>query len=39
MTKKAKIAIIGGGYWGKNLIRNLQDIGALSLVCDKNEAL
>lgn len=35
-----KIAVIGGGYWGKNLIRNYHELGALRAVFDKNrEAL
>jgi len=29
-----QIACIGGGYWGKNLIRNFNDLGALSWVCE-----
>ena len=32
------IAVIGCGYWGKNLIRNFNELGALKLICDKNEA-
>jgi UDP-2-acetamido-3-amino-2,3-dideoxy-glucuronate N-acetyltransferase len=32
------IAVIGCGYWGKNLIRNYNSLGALKLICDKNEA-
>ena len=28
------IAVIGCGYWGKNLIRNFAEIGALTAVCD-----
>src|SRR5262245_39709911 len=28
------IACIGGGYWGKNLIRNLYELGALSVICE-----
>ena len=28
------IAVIGCGYWGKNLVRNFNQLGALSLVCD-----
>ena len=32
------IAVIGSGYWGKNLVRNYHAIGALRLICDKNEA-
>ena len=33
------IAVIGSGYWGKNLIRNFYNLGALKCVCDKNEIL
>ena len=33
------IAIIGSGYWGKNLVRNFHSLGTLKLVCDKNEAV
>jgi UDP-2-acetamido-3-amino-2,3-dideoxy-glucuronate N-acetyltransferase len=29
-----QIACIGGGYWGKNLIRNLNDLGSLSMICE-----
>ena len=28
------IAVVGGGYWGKNLIRNFNELGALCTVCD-----
>jgi UDP-2-acetamido-3-amino-2,3-dideoxy-glucuronate N-acetyltransferase len=41
-TRKAKIpavAVIGSGYWGKNLIRNYHSLGALKLICDKNESV
>lgn len=31
------IAVIGSGYWGKNLVRNFNSLGALRLICDKNE--
>ncbi len=33
------IAVIGSGYWGKNLVRNYHQIGALKLICDRNETL
>ena len=33
------IAVIGSGYWGKNLVRNYHLLGVLKLICDKNEAL
>jgi len=37
-TKNAtSIAVIGSGYWGKNLVRNFHQIGVLKLICDKNE--
>jgi len=32
------IALVGGGYWGKNLIRNFHSLGVLSMVCDKDTA-
>jgi len=31
------IALIGGGYWGKNLIREFYNIGSLHTICDINE--
>jgi UDP-2-acetamido-3-amino-2,3-dideoxy-glucuronate N-acetyltransferase len=37
MDKQAGIAVIGSGYWGKNLVRNYWDLGNLRLICDKNE--
>ena len=33
------IAVIGSGYWGKNLIRNFHQLGVLKLICDKNEVV
>jgi len=33
------IAVIGSGYWGKNLVRNYRQLGALKLICDRNEVL
>ena len=32
----AKVAVVGAGYWGKNLVRNFQQLGALEWVCDEN---
>jgi len=29
-----KVACVGAGYWGKNLIRNFHSIGALHTICD-----
>ncbi len=33
-----KVAVVGCGYWGKNLVRNFKQIGALALVCDPTVA-
>jgi UDP-2-acetamido-3-amino-2,3-dideoxy-glucuronate N-acetyltransferase len=33
-SNTAQIACIGGGYWGKNIIRNFRALGALSQVCE-----
>ncbi|MCI0562152.1 MAG: Gfo/Idh/MocA family oxidoreductase [Nitrososphaera sp.] len=29
-----KVAVVGCGYWGKNLVRNLFELNSLALVCD-----
>lgn len=36
---KKNIAVIGCGHWGKNLVRNFAELGALSAVCDPNDQL
>lgn len=28
------IAVVGGGYWGKNLVRSFAELGALHTICD-----
>lgn len=33
-----KVAVIGSGYWGKNLVRNYHALGRLALICDTNQA-
>ena len=33
------VAVVGSGYWGKNLIRNFNQLGALKLICDKDEVI
>ena len=30
------IAVIGSGYWGKNLVRNHYELGSLAMVCDRD---
>ncbi len=32
----SKIAVVGLGYWGKNLVRNFFELGALHAICDQN---
>jgi len=36
MFYERNIAVIGTGYWGKNLVRNFFNLGALHSVCDTN---
>jgi len=31
-----KVAVVGSGYWGKNLVRNFYLLGALGAICDKD---
>ena len=33
------VAVVGSGYWGKNLVRNFHDLGALRLICEKDNTL
>lgn len=38
--EKPQVAVVGCGYWGKNLVRNFYELGALGVVCDpRREAL
>jgi UDP-2-acetamido-3-amino-2,3-dideoxy-glucuronate N-acetyltransferase len=30
------IAVVGAGYWGKNLARNFSELGVLHTICDSN---
>jgi UDP-2-acetamido-3-amino-2,3-dideoxy-glucuronate N-acetyltransferase len=39
MTDNLGVAVIGCGYWGKNLIRNFNALGVLRIICDKDEAM
>jgi UDP-2-acetamido-3-amino-2,3-dideoxy-glucuronate N-acetyltransferase len=34
-----RVACVGAGYWGKNLIRNFNELGALDVICDTNDAV
>ena len=33
----SKIGIVGTGYWGKNLVRNYYELGALKTICDTDK--
>ena len=39
MYMKKNIAVVGCGHWGKNLVRNFAELGALAAVCDPNDKL
>lgn len=30
------VAVVGSGYWGRNLVRNFAELGRLKWICDKN---
>lgn len=30
------VAVVGSGYWGKNLVRNFHELNALHTICDTN---
>ncbi len=34
MSNVKGVGVVGCGYWGKNLIRNFHELGALRVVCD-----
>ena len=36
---KKNIAVVGCGHWGKNLVRNFSELGALTAICDPNAEL
>src|SRR5713101_4785197 len=36
---KPRVAVVGVGYWGKNLVRNFHELGALEALCDADESL
>jgi UDP-2-acetamido-3-amino-2,3-dideoxy-glucuronate N-acetyltransferase len=40
-TKKSKstVAVVGVGNWGRNLLRNLHDLGALGALCDSEKSV
>ncbi len=36
---KKNIAVVGAGYWGKNLVRVFYELGALNTICDVDKEL
>ncbi len=37
MEEEVKVAVVGAGYWGRNLVRNFASPGSLSALCDLDE--
>ena len=37
-TRQAQVAVVGAGYWGKNLVRSFHQLGVLHSICDGSEA-
>jgi len=37
LSDQINVALVGAGYWGKNLARNFYELGALKVVCDASE--
>jgi len=35
---KTRVAVVGAGYWGKNLLRNFDQLGALYAICESDKA-
>jgi UDP-2-acetamido-3-amino-2,3-dideoxy-glucuronate N-acetyltransferase len=34
LSNPARVAVVGAGYWGKNLVRNHHLLGSLAVICD-----
>jgi UDP-2-acetamido-3-amino-2,3-dideoxy-glucuronate N-acetyltransferase len=39
VTMPFQIAVVGSGYWGRNLVRNFFELGALHTVCDGSQTV
>ena len=37
MESKINLALVGAGYWGKNLARVFHELGVLKWICDPSE--
>ncbi len=38
-TGNTRVAVVGVGYWGKNLVRNFYELGALAALCDADRSV
>jgi UDP-2-acetamido-3-amino-2,3-dideoxy-glucuronate N-acetyltransferase len=38
-NSRTNVAVVGIGYWGKNLVRNFYDLGVLAVLCDARESV
>jgi UDP-2-acetamido-3-amino-2,3-dideoxy-glucuronate N-acetyltransferase len=38
LPQAARVAVVGCGHWGKNLVRNFAELGALVAICDPDHA-
>jgi len=38
-SNQTAVAVIGSGYWGKNLVRNFHQLGVLKTICDGAQAI
>src|SRR6266481_3813284 len=36
---KVRVAVVGVGYWGRNLVRNFHELGALEALCDPESSV
>jgi len=36
---KVNVAVVGVGYWGKNLARNFHELGELGVLCDAERSV
>jgi UDP-2-acetamido-3-amino-2,3-dideoxy-glucuronate N-acetyltransferase len=39
VKSEASVAVVGVGYWGRNLVRNFHELGALAALCDPEESV
>ena len=39
MNFENKVAVVGCGYWGQNLVRNFYTLGALAVASDNNSKI